>query len=118
MTKNTDAPSTVGEAMIAIVRTVVPLIVGYVLSLAVMAGLHVPEEVVGLVELVLVTVLTAAYYALIRWLSERWAWVGWMLGYPTNPHYEPRSNEVESRGRHAAESLGAEFPSQLDLRDQ
>lgn len=85
--------NTVGETMIALVRTVVPLIAGYLLGLAALAGLGVPAGASALLELLLTTVFTAAYYASIRWLSARWSWVGWMLGYPTNPTYVPRYAE-------------------------
>ncbi|UOR02050.1 hypothetical protein MUN77_01580 [Leucobacter allii] len=83
-------PGTVRDALVALVRTVVPVIVGSLLSLAAQAGLHIDASTSELLTLILVAVCTAAYYALIRALSTRWAWVGWFLGYPTDPTYEPR----------------------------
>lgn len=84
---------TVGDALKALVRTIVPLIVGYLLGLLALAGIGLPPGSSQLLELILTTVFTAAYYALVRWLSTRWEWVGWLLGYPTNPTYEPRHAE-------------------------
>lgn len=81
---------TVGDALKALVRTIVPLIVGYLLGLAALAGVGLPAGTSQLLELILTAVFTAGYYALVRWLSSRWAWFGWLLGYPTNPTYEPR----------------------------
>ena len=77
--------NTIGDALIALVRTVVPMIVGWVL-----ARLALPAEVAPQLELILTAALTGAYYALVRALSLRWARFGWLLGYPTDPHYEPR----------------------------
>lgn len=86
----TSTPETVRDALVALVRTVVPLIVGYLLSLAAQAGLQIDPAASELLTLILTTIFTAAYYTLVRWLSTRWAWFGWLLGYPTNPTYEPR----------------------------
>lgn len=85
-----ETPATVRDALVALVRTVVPVVVGYLLSLAAQAGLQVDPSTSELLSLILTTVFTAAYYALIRALSARWSWVGWLLGYPTDPTYEPR----------------------------
>jgi len=76
---------TLGDALIALVRTVVPLIVGWLL-----AHLALPAEVAPQIELILTTVFTALYYVAVRFLSARWSWVGWLLGYPTDPTYTPR----------------------------
>lgn len=76
---------TIGDALIALLRTVVPMIVGWVL-----ARLALPAEVAPQVELILTAAITAGYYALVRLLAARWSGVGWLLGYPVDPHYEPR----------------------------
>lgn len=78
-------PKSIGDALIALLRTVVPMIVGWVL-----ARLALPAEVGPQLELILTALLTALYYSLVRLLSVRWSWFGWFLGYPTDPHYEPR----------------------------
>lgn len=95
MTTNT--PETVGDAMIALVRTVVPSAVGYVLSLLALAGLGLSDQAMGLLTLILTTAMTAAYFAAVRWLSARWAWFGWLLGYPTNPTYTPEPGTRRAR---------------------
>lgn len=75
----------IGDALIALLRTVVPMIVGWVL-----ARLALPAAVGPQIELILTAAITAGYYTLVRLLSLRWLWFGWLLGYPTDPHYEPR----------------------------
>lgn len=75
----------IGDALIALLRTVVPMVVGWVL-----ARLALPPDVGAQVELLMTAVITAGYYALIRALSARWRGFGWLLGYPSDPHYEPR----------------------------
>lgn len=86
----TQTSATVGDALIALVRTVVPAIVGYLLALLAQAGFGLPPGAAPLADLILTAVFTAAYYALIRWLQAKWSWVGWLLGYPTSPSYDPR----------------------------
>lgn len=61
----------------SIIRTIVPVIVGVLLGWAAKVGLDLPEGPVT--ELVTVTI-TVAYYALGRWLEQRWPAVGrWLL---------------------------------------
>ncbi|MBL3699223.1 hypothetical protein [Leucobacter luti] len=84
---------TVGDVLKALVRTVVPAVVGLVLSYLAQAGLQLDAATAESVTLLFATIFTASYYALVRALSQRWAWFGWLLGYPTNPTYEPRHGE-------------------------
>lgn len=87
------ATETVGDVLKSLVRTVVPAVVGLVLSWFATADLQFDAEVTESLTLLFAAVFTALYYALVRWLSERWPGVGWLLGYPTNPTYEPRHAE-------------------------
>ncbi|KKI16364.1 MULTISPECIES: hypothetical protein [unclassified Leucobacter] len=93
----TNPPETVRDVLVALVRTVVPTAVGYLLSLIALAGLNLTEQTANLLTLLLTTVLTAVYYAAVRWLSTRWAWFGWLLGYPTNPTYTPEPGTRRAR---------------------
>ena len=78
---------TIGDALIALVRTIVPLAVGWLI-----AFLALPESVAPQVELIATASATAAYYALIRLASAKWQWLEWFLGYPVAPEYSPRSD--------------------------
>ncbi|MGW5259707.1 hypothetical protein ACWEQG_01950 [Microbispora sp. NPDC004025] len=61
----------------SIIRTVVPVIVGVLLGWAAKVGLDLPEGPVT--ELVTVAI-TGVYYAVGRWLEQRWPAAGrWLL---------------------------------------
>jgi len=85
---------TVGDALVALVRTVVPLTAGHLLALAAQAGMTVDPSTAELVTFILTAAFTAIYYTGVRLLSVRWAWFGWLLGYPTNPTYIPPSDDT------------------------
>jgi hypothetical protein len=60
----------------SILRTVVPVVVGVLLGWATKVGLDFPS---GAVFEVVTVVLTAAYYALSRWVETTWLGVGKVL---------------------------------------
>lgn len=60
----------------SILRTLVPVIVGHLLAWAAMVGLSLPE---GAVTEIVAVVLTAAYYALGRWIEQPWPGFGRVL---------------------------------------
>lgn len=70
----------------SIVRTVTPVIVGYALSLFVLLGLEVGDELTLALEGVVTAVLTGAYYVIVRLLE---VYVtpkfGWLLGLAKSP---------------------------------
>lgn len=73
----------------SIVRTVVPVVVGYVLALFVKMGFEVGDDLAMAVEGVITAVLTGAYYVGVRLLE---VYVtpkfGWLLGLAKSPdHY-------------------------------
>lgn len=83
-------PASVNDALVALVRTVVPVVVGALLAWGAQLGLGFTPGTSALLEVLLTAVFTAAYYAGVRALSARWAWFGWLLGYPVDPTYSPR----------------------------
>lgn len=89
--------TTVGALLIALVRTVVPVVVGAAIATLASWGLVLPEETAVLLHALLVAVFTAAYYTLVRLLSAKWAWFGWLLGYPADPAY---AVDVATTGKH------------------
>lgn len=71
----------------SLIRTVVPVAVGWLISLPVVAALGVDSSV----WTTLVTALaTIVYYVAVR-LIERFVLpeIGWLLGYPSEPVYAP-----------------------------
>ena len=72
----------------SIVRTIVPLVVGLVLSLLIKAGFNVTSTQV---EMTLAPVISAAYYLAVRFIEKRIPKVGMLLGVPTAPQYDIKS---------------------------
>ena len=71
----------------SLIRTLVPLIVGFLISIPVIAGTGVSsEQLAGLVT----ALVTAGYYALARFLEAKVSpSFGWLLGKPGAPVYPP-----------------------------
>ena len=70
----------------SIVRTVVPVIVGILLTQATKAGIHFDEKGTSLTEVVTV-VVTSLYYSIARWAEAIKPKLGWLLGKPSKPQY-------------------------------
>ncbi|MGA5598392.1 hypothetical protein ACPCSE_29580 [Streptomyces cellulosae] len=77
-----------------LVRTVVPTIVGYVLSFAAMHNITVSVEYVELLSLVLTGVLSGAYWWAVTALQSRWSFAGWLLGSTARPTYQGRHRKT------------------------
>lgn len=73
----------------AVIRTVVPIIVTLLLTIAAKAGIHIDDTVAeAVVTNAVGAILGALYYAGVRALehfkSSKW---GWLLGSPNAPTY-------------------------------
>lgn len=73
------------NAMIALIRTVVPLIIGAA-GVWIAHTLGVAEPPPELVPWA-VAVVTALYWMAVHWLEARWPKLGILLGYPAAPRY-------------------------------
>lgn len=68
----------------SIIRTVVPLVVGWILTLTGRIALDVdPSAVTSIVQ----TVVTAVFYSVVRLAEQHRAWFGWLLGLANPPLY-------------------------------
>lgn len=75
---------TLRDYLASVVRTVVPIGVGILLTwLGTKVGIPIPEDI----RWVVVGGVMAGYHALIRALETRWRWVGWLLGLAITPIY-------------------------------
>lgn len=63
----------------AIVRTVVPIVVGAVISWLITRGFDL-SAYENSINAWLVVVVTSLYYALFKWLESKWPVFGWFLG--------------------------------------
>jgi hypothetical protein len=73
----------------SLVRTVVPILVGHLLGWLTLLGVPLPETVgptlSGLLVLVIGAFLSIGYYALFRWLEQKWPAFGIFLGKAQAP---------------------------------
>lgn len=93
----------------SIVRTIVPIAVGYLAALLLRWGIGLDESALaGLTEF-LGALFSAVYYVLIRAVEQRWPKIGVLLGWASTPDsYSPNPTpRVVRGGPHAAP--GEEF---------
>ena len=73
-----------------VIRTAVPSVVGFIISLLVKSGLDLSSDSV----MVLMPCITTMYYTIIRGLEERFPKLSWLLGaLPSNP-IDPKSDPI------------------------
>jgi hypothetical protein len=81
----------VSNFLIAIIRTMIPVLVGHVIAWFVSIGVALPPDVEAGLALSLGTLLASLYYIGVAWLERKWPWFGWLLGVARNPVYAPVS---------------------------
>jgi hypothetical protein len=65
-------------------RTLVPIVVGFLLSQATRAGFAIPaDQLTGVIE----ALVTGGYYAVIRIVEQYWPAAGVLLGASRQPRY-------------------------------
>ena len=75
---------TTNDVLTSLRRTLVPLAVGYLLAQAARAGFDIDEgQLTGVIE----SLVTGAYYAVVRLLEVKWPQVGVLLGATRQPIY-------------------------------
>jgi hypothetical protein len=74
----------VSDWVISQIRTIVPVVAGWIAAQALAAGFELDR---ASLESVLTVVATLAYYTAARALERRWPRLGWLLGYPKPPSY-------------------------------
>lgn len=80
--------------VIAIVRTVIPILVGWLVGLLAAANIPVDAEVQAGLVVSLSTLVASLYYVGVAWLERRWKWFGWLLGIARNPVYDAVASTV------------------------
>lgn len=72
------------DLLLSLRRTLVPVIVGFLLAQAARAGFDIPaEQLTGVIE----ALITGAYYAAVRIAEQYWPAVGVLLGASRQPRY-------------------------------
>ena len=80
--------------IIQLIRTVVPIAVGWLFAQLAALGLGLPPGTDETLTSALVVAFSGLYYAAVAWLERRYKWFGWLLGIARQPTYQP--------GKHAA----------------
>jgi hypothetical protein len=75
------------DALIALIRTVVPTLVGALTAWLASVGLQLDAETSAALIVALTGLFSGLYYTVIRFLAERFPWVNWLLGYNATPSY-------------------------------
>jgi hypothetical protein len=78
------------DAVIALIRTIVPIGVGALITWLALLGVELDPEIAAATITSLTGLISAAYYAVVKVVSVNVPWVGWFLGYPANPTYETK----------------------------
>lgn len=76
--------------VIAVVRTLIPIVVGWAVAQLARLGLDIPAEVVAETVANITVLVASLYYIGVAWLERKWSWFGWLLGVARNPVYEPK----------------------------
>jgi len=71
-----------------IIKTVVPFVVGWVVSVLTVVNVPVPPEFVADVTNVLTLLLGSAYYVVVVFLTKKWPTLEILLGSPKKPEYK------------------------------
>lgn len=91
------------QYIVSVIRTWVPVIVGYFIGWLLSLGIDVGGEAEAALTLALGAIATSIYYALARWLETKFPSAGILLGYIRQPVYvDPNKTPTEQ-----SEKLGA-----------
>lgn len=74
------------DQVVSLIRTVVPVIVGSLLTW--LAGRGIALDGAAVTPAV-TTLIIGVYYAAVRWAEVRWPRAGWLLGVARPPSYRP-----------------------------
>ncbi len=72
------------DLVISQIRTLVPVLVGWVGARLLSWGFDIDEATVSNA---LIVIVSAVWYAAVRWAERRWPRIGWLLGVPKQPTY-------------------------------
>ena len=75
------------------VRTITPIIIGYVVALLTKNGLNVSNKAV---TLAVGPVVSALYYLGVRYVEHAVPQAGWLLGHPSKPQYDVKAAAAEA----------------------
>ena len=70
------------------IRTVVPYLVGYIVSFFALAGVVLPDTALDTLSGLITLTVGTIYYLLVRIVGKKLPGVEWLLGSPKKPEYK------------------------------
>jgi len=83
--------------IIAIVRTVIPIIVGWAVGLLATINIPIDADIQAALIVSLSTLTASLYYVTVAALERRWQPFGWLLGVARHPVYAPAERSTLTR---------------------
>jgi hypothetical protein len=71
----------------AVIRSLVPIVVGWVIGLLAAISIRVDPEIQAGLIMSVSTLAASLYYVAVAWLERKYAWFGWLLGVARKPVY-------------------------------
>ncbi|MEB0001594.1 hypothetical protein QN345_00445 [Cryobacterium sp. 10I1] len=72
---------------IAIIRSLIPIIVGWIVGLLVSVNVHLDPSIAEGAIASASALSASLYYLGVVWLERKYSWFGWLLGVARNPVY-------------------------------
>ena len=86
------------------VRTLVPVAVGQIAAYLATIGIELPDDVMAAVTVILGFIITAIWYTVVRFLEQKWPWIGVLIGWAATPDgYTPATDREDPEALAAAE---------------
>lgn len=79
-----------GDLQTSVVRTVVPYVIGLLVSWLATNGVVVSSSASALLSAALAFLVGSVYYVAVRLLEKKWPKLGWLLGNPVQPQYNQK----------------------------
>jgi hypothetical protein len=76
------------DQIVSLIRTAVPYVIGYLVSLLASWGLDIPAEIKGQLEALLTLAIGTLYYYIVRKLEAKWPKLGHLLIVAKTPEYK------------------------------
>lgn len=86
------------QYFISVIRTWVPVLIGWALAKLVVVGVIIPDDQSANLKNAVTLLVIGLYYAAVRWLEQKFPRVGILLGYIKQPIYINPSKPPQQQG--------------------
>lgn len=91
--------------LVQVIRSVVPIIVGWLVGLLAAVSINVPADVQATLVVSASTLAASLYYVAVAWLERTYPVFGWLLGVARNPVYAAKGEVVVTAPSNATVSV-------------